>query len=62
MVAHSSNFLNSQTTDFATAGAMAGGKAGGEIGNNEGIPQYVSYREYVRDKCDGEGGMILEVE
>lgn len=62
MVAHSSNFLNSHTTDFATAEAMAVGKARGEIGSNKGIPRGVSDRECVRDKCDREGGMVVEVD
>jgi hypothetical protein len=62
VVAHSYNFLNSHTTDFATAEGTAKGKARGKIDDNKGITRDVSDGECVRNKCNREGGIVVEVE
>lgn len=54
MVAHSSNFLNFHTIDFATAEGTARGEARGEVEGDKEIPRIVSGGECVRDRCDRE--------
>ena len=49
MVAHSSNFLNFHTIDFATAEGTARGEARGEVEGDKEIPRVVRVVESVSE-------------